>query len=379
MMMFSASDFFDRSEQSWNQSWSPQTFTENKPLWFLHQLQVSVFFIKGAASWLSGTFVYGCSFIKTIFSLVCTQWCFLHLYSFITFNTFKLFPAVFHFSTKLSQKIIFKLFRLRLKFKQIFWNQMKWVRVCACGCACRTCLEPSSGVRCSNRRSLESLCAAEVQLMEAVRETSSRRRQRRREEEFIFVTCVSVCGSEDLLLLSRHGGSFKAPLTSLPRAVGWVWWWVEGGDWWWWWWCLVKWAGFKFLPSLPPTHFVSQPEARGQEAVTWSDLAQGRVQNVVTGDQMGPEFPVWSCCCQIRLPETNVNEETEPWAALLKSLMLCDRQEVSVKSGHFHQRTGGAERSSESKQEVKLCGESLLCLHRWRLLLLCRRSERPWA
>lgn len=253
MMMFSASDFFDRSEQSWNQSWSPQTFTENKPLWFLHQLQVSVFFIKGAASWLSGTFVYGCSFIKTIFSLVCTQWCFLHLYSFITFNTFKLFPAVFHFSTKLSQKIIFKLFRLQLKFKQIFWNQMKWVRVCACVCACRTCLEPSSGVRCSNRRSLESLCAAEVQLMEAVRETSSRRRQRRREEEFIFVTCVSVCGSEDLLLLSRHGGSFKAPLTSLPRAVGWVWWWVEGGDWWWWWWCLVKWAGFKFLPSSPPS------------------------------------------------------------------------------------------------------------------------------
>lgn len=135
MMMFSASDFFDRSEQSWNQSWSPQTFTENKPLWFLHQLQVSVFFIKGAASWLSGTFVYGCSFIKTIFSLVCTQWCFLHLYSFITFNTFKLFPAVFHFSTKLSQKIIFKLFRLRLKFKQISIKRIKW-NGCVCARAC---------------------------------------------------------------------------------------------------------------------------------------------------------------------------------------------------------------------------------------------------
>lgn len=33
---------------------------------------------------------------------------------------------------------------------------------------------------------------------------------------------------------------------------------------------------FQILP-LPPTHFVSQPEARGQE----------RVQNVVIGDQTG--------------------------------------------------------------------------------------------
>lgn len=74
------------------------------------------------------------------------------------------------------------------------------VRVCA-----QTCLEPSRGVRCSSRRSLESLCAAEEQLKEALRERSSRRR---REEDIIFFTCASA---EGLLPPSRARGSYKAP------------------------------------------------------------------------------------------------------------------------------------------------------------------------
>lgn len=54
-----------------------------------------------------------------------------------------------------------------------------------------TCLG-LSGVRCSNRRSLESLCAAEEQLKEALREKRSRRRQHEEEDIFTRSDCLSV-------------------------------------------------------------------------------------------------------------------------------------------------------------------------------------------